>query len=38
MKRIYKVNMYTHHCLHVEKDNLRTESNARHTISTVTLS
>ena len=34
----YKVNMYTHACKRVEEDNLRTECDARHTISNVTLS
>ena len=35
---MYKVNMYTHGYIHVEKDNLHTECDARHTISNVTLS
>ena len=30
--------MYTHDCIRVEKDNLRTDYDARHTISIVTLS
>ena len=34
----YKVNMYTHDCIDLEKDNLRTECDARHTISNVPLS
>ena len=29
----YKVNMYIHDCIRVEKDNMRTECDARHTIS-----
>ena len=28
--------MYRHGCIHVEESNLRTECNARHTVSTVT--
>ena len=34
----YKVNMYTHDCIRVEKDNVRTECDARHTLSNITLS
>ena len=34
----YKVNIYTHDCIREEKDNLRTECDARHPISNVTLS